>query len=71
MQTSLENRKKAITDFPRIVLKMNNKVEEGGASGSRVKREQENTNLRAQKMMRGKVEPLGVPTVVRAMSLMV
>ncbi len=36
-----------------------------------MKREQENTNLKAQKMMRGKVEPSGVPIVVKAMSLVV
>jgi len=33
---------------------MKNKIEEGGTLGSRVKREHESTNLRAQKMMRGK-----------------
>ncbi len=58
MRTSLENRNKAITDFPRSVFKMKNKVEKARASGSRVKREQENKNLKEQKMMRGKVEPL-------------
>jgi len=31
-----------------------------------VKKEQENTYLRAQKMMRGKVEPFAIPIVVRA-----
>jgi hypothetical protein len=36
-----------------------------------VKREHENTYLKAQKMMRGKVEPFAVPIVVRAMPPMV
>jgi hypothetical protein len=35
----VENRKKAITNFPRSVFKKNNKVEEGGALGSGMKRE--------------------------------
>jgi DNA anti-recombination protein RmuC len=51
MQTTLENRKKTITYFPRSVFKRKNKVEEGGTSSSRMKREHESTNLRAQKMM--------------------
>ncbi len=37
--TTLENRKKTIVDFPRNALKRKNKVEEGGALGSGVKRE--------------------------------
>jgi len=43
MQTTLENRKKVATNSPRSVLKRNNKVEEGEASCSRVKREHEST----------------------------
>jgi hypothetical protein len=39
MQTTLKNRKKAATNSPRSVLKKKNKVEEGGALGSGVKRE--------------------------------
>jgi hypothetical protein len=35
----LENKKKTITDFPRSAFKRKNKVEEGGALGSRVKKE--------------------------------
>jgi hypothetical protein len=35
----LENQKKAIADLPRSVLKRKNKVEEGRALSSRVKRE--------------------------------
>jgi len=46
MQTRLENRKKDVTDFPISALKRKNRVEEGGALGSRVKREQESTNLK-------------------------
>jgi hypothetical protein len=36
-----------------------------------MKREEENTKLRVHKMMMGKMEPLAVPIVVRAMSPMV
>jgi hypothetical protein len=39
--------------------------------GLGVKREHVSTNLRAQKMMRGKLEPFVVPTMVRAMPPMV
>jgi hypothetical protein len=35
----LENRKKVTTDSPRSVFKRKNKVEEGGALGSGMKRE--------------------------------
>ncbi len=65
MQITLENRKKAAVDFLKSVLKKKNKVE------LRMKREHENTNLRAQKMMKGKVEPFVVPTMIRAMPPMV
>jgi hypothetical protein len=36
-----------------------------------MKREEESTNLRAHKMMMGKVEPFAIPTVVRAVPPMV
>jgi hypothetical protein len=39
MQTTLENRKKAITYSPKSVFKRKNKVEQGRASSSIVKRE--------------------------------
>jgi len=45
----LENRKKVATYSPRSVFKTKNKVEEGRALRSGVKKEQESTNLRAQK----------------------
>jgi hypothetical protein len=35
----LENRKKVVTKSPRCALKRKNKVEEGGALGSKVKKE--------------------------------
>jgi hypothetical protein len=35
----LENRKKAAIDSPKSVLKRKNRVEEGGTSSSRMKRE--------------------------------
>ncbi len=56
MQIALENRKKVTIDSLRSALKRKNEVEEGGISGLGVKREQENTNLKAQKMMRGIME---------------
>ncbi len=71
MQTTLNNRKKATAGFPIRVFKRKNIVEEGGASSSRVKREQENTNLRAQKMMKGKMEPFAMPTMVRVVPTMI
>ncbi len=67
MQTTLENIKKVVVDSPSSVFQRKNKVEEGRASSSRVKKEQENTDVRAQKMMRGRVEPFVVPTVVQVM----
>ncbi len=51
MQITLENRKKAIINSLRNALKRKNKVEEGGASSLKVKREHESTNVRAQKMI--------------------
>jgi hypothetical protein len=39
MQTTLKNKKKVVIDSLRSVLKRKNKVEEGGASCSRVKKE--------------------------------
>jgi len=47
MQPTLENRKKVIVDSSISVLKKKNKVKEGGTSGSRVKRKQENTDVKA------------------------
>jgi hypothetical protein len=67
----LENKRKVIVDFPRSAFKSMNIVEEGGASSSRVKREHESKNLRAQKMMRGKVEPSTMLTMERVMPIMV
>jgi len=71
MQITLENKKKTAIDFPRSAFKRKNKVEEGGTSDSRMKREQENTNLRAHKMMRGRVEPSVVPLVVKVVPAVV
>ncbi len=71
MQITLENKKKAAIDFPRSAFKRKNKVEEGGTSDSRMKREQDNTNLRAHKMMRGRVEPSVVPLVVKVVPAVV
>ncbi len=71
MQTTLENIKKVATNSPRSAFKRKNIVEEGRALGSEVKREHKSTNLKAQKMMKGRMEPSIVPTVVRAMPTMV
>jgi hypothetical protein len=71
MQTTLEKRKKVAIDFPRSALKKKNRVEEGGTSCSRVRREQESTNLRAQKMIRGIAEPFAMPMVVKTMPIVV
>jgi hypothetical protein len=38
VQTTLENKKKVVIDSSKSAFKMKNKVEEGGALGSRVKR---------------------------------
>ncbi len=71
MQTTLEIRNKVVVNSPKSALKKKNKVEERGASSLGVKREHESTNLRAQKMMKGRIEPYVVPIVVRAMPLVV
>jgi hypothetical protein len=60
-----------MVNSPRSVLKRNNRVEERKASSLEVKREQKTTKVRAQKMMRGRVEPYVVPTMVWAMSIVV
>jgi hypothetical protein len=39
MWITLENKKKAIANFPRITFKRKNKVEEGRTLSSKVKRE--------------------------------
>jgi hypothetical protein len=67
----LENKKKVATNSPRSACKRKNRVEEGGALGSRVKREQESTNVRAQKMMKDRMEPSTVPTMVRVVPTIV
>ncbi len=67
----MENKKKVVTNSPRSAFKKRNKVEEGKALSSRVKREHESTYLRAHKMMKGKVEPSTMPIVVRAVLIVV
>jgi hypothetical protein len=71
MKTTLENIKKVVAKSLRNAIKRNNKVEEVGASGSRVKREHDSTNLRAHNMMRGIMEPFVVLIVVKAMPTVV
>ncbi len=71
MQTTLENWKKVTIDSPRSLLKRKYKVEEGGSSSSRVKKEQESIDLKAHKMMGGRVEPFAASTMVRVVSTMI
>jgi hypothetical protein len=71
MEITLKMRKKVATDSPRSALKRKNILEEGKASSSRVKREHESTNLKAQKMMKGTTEPFAMPTMVRVVPTMV
>jgi hypothetical protein len=66
MQTTLENKKKAATNSPRNDLKKKNIVEEKGVSSLGVKREHDSIDVRALKMMRGRVEPSTMPIVVHA-----
>jgi hypothetical protein len=60
----LENRRKVVVESLRSAFKRRNKAEEGGALGSKVKKEQDNIKTWAQKMMRGRVPPFAVPTFV-------
>ncbi len=71
MNTTLENKKKVASNSPRSAFKRKNRVEERGASSSRVRSEHECTYLRAQKMMKGRVEPSVMPIVVKAMPIVV
>ncbi len=71
MQTTLENKNKVVADSPRSALKRKNKVEEKGASCLRVKKEQESTNVRAQKMMKGRVEQSRMPTMAWVVPIVV
>jgi hypothetical protein len=59
----LENKKKATTNSLKNVLKKK-KVEEGEALGLGVKREHESKNVKAQKMMKGRMELVVVQIVV-------
>jgi hypothetical protein len=59
-----KTKKKVTTDAQRSVLKRKNKVAKGGASSLGMKGEHESTNLKAHKMMKGKVEPFVMPTMV-------
>ncbi len=64
MQATLENIGKVAIKSLKNVLKRRNIIEEGGASRSRVKKKQESIEARVQKMMRGKVAPSIMPTLV-------
>jgi len=71
MHTTLENKMKATSYSPKSAFEKKNKVEEGGASSSRAKSEQESTDVKAQKMMRGKVKPSIVLKMVRVVLIVV
>lgn len=61
----MENKRKIATKFLRGALKRKNKVEEGGTSGVGAKKEQESIEAKAQKMMKRKVAPFAMPTLVQ------
>jgi hypothetical protein len=71
MRTTLENINKVVANFIRSVVKKKNVVEKVGVLGLRMKREQENTYVKAHKMMKGRMEPFVVPIVVKAVPTMV
>ncbi len=71
MQRTMENKKKATTNSPRSAFKRKNIVEERGALGLGEKKEHESTYMKAQKMMRGIMEPYVMPTLVRVVPTMV
>jgi hypothetical protein len=60
----LENRRKTVTKSLRSALKRKNKIEEGGASRSGVRKKKEITKARAQKMMRRRGAPSTMLTLV-------
>jgi hypothetical protein len=64
MKIGLENRKKVAVEFPISTFKRKNRVEEGGALRLGIKREHESTKARAHKVMRGRMAPSTVPTLV-------
>jgi hypothetical protein len=70
METTLDYKKKATTNSPRSVLKRNNIVEEG-VLGLGVKREKESIDLRAQKMMKDRMELFAISIVVKLVPPMV
>ncbi len=67
----MENKKKAIANLPISVLKRNNKVEEGKTSSSGVKKDHESMEATTQNMMKSRVEPSTVLTMVWGMPTMV
>ncbi len=71
MQTALENRKKNVVEFLRSVIKRKNRVEDGKDLSLGMKSKQESTNMRAQKMMKGRMEPSIMPTVVKVVLIVV
>jgi hypothetical protein len=55
---------KVVANSLKNVLKKKNRVKIGRASSLGVKKEHESTDVKAQKMMKGKVELIAVPTIV-------
>jgi hypothetical protein len=67
----MENRKKVVANSLKSALKRKNKVEEGGVLGSGMKKEQGSINVKAKKMMKGRVEPSTVLIVLRVVPIVV
>ncbi len=64
MQAPLENRRKIATKSPRSALMRKNIAKEGGTLGLGIKKEHESIKARVQKMMRGRIAPSPMPTLV-------
>jgi hypothetical protein len=71
MQITLENIEKATTNSPINAVKKKNRVEKGRTLSSRMKREHENIDARAQKMMKGRMKPFAMPTMVHVVPIVV
>jgi hypothetical protein len=71
MKITLKNKNKVAIDFPRNAFKKKNRAEEGGASSLEMKREQDIKDLKARKVMKGRVEPSIMPIMVREVPTMV
>ncbi len=64
MQATLETKIKTTAESPRSVFKRKDKIEEGGGSRLEIKKKQESTEARVQKMMKGIMTSSTMPTLV-------